>query len=113
MELLKKIKTIWQNKSKIFEGLKNAVIHRPEVENIAFNRMQTCLTCDQIDVKGNKCLITGTAPCCGVCGCKLYLKTRSLSSGCEHPDGPKWEAQMTSEEEDAYYKKINYNPNIE
>ena len=112
MELLKKIiqkiKTIWQNKAKIFEGLKNALIHRPEVETVAFNRMQECLKCDQIDHEGTKCLVPGTAPCCGVCGCKLYLKTRSLSSSCEHPNGSKWKAQMTAEEEDVYYQKINF-----
>ena len=58
-------------------------------------------------------MVPGTAPCCSVCGCKLALKTRSLSSECPHPDGPKWKAKMTSEQEDAYYKKINYNPDKE
>lgn len=52
----------------------------------------------------------GTQPCCEVCGCKLSFKTRSLASECPHPDGSKWVAQMTQEEEDKYYKEINYNP---
>lgn len=110
MEIKEKIQRVWKNKFKILEGLKNALIYRPEVEAVAYNRMQSCLTCDLIDHEGKSCIMPGTQPCCGVCGCKLYLKTRSMSSFCEHPNGSKWPALMTPEEEDAYYKKIKFNP---
>lgn len=55
----------------------------------------------------------GTQPCCSICGCKLAYKTRSLSSSCPHPDGPKWKATMTEQEQDELYLNINYNPDKE
>jgi hypothetical protein len=72
--------------------------------------MDVCLTCPILDTKGDKYLIPGTAPCCGECGCKLSFKTRSLSSECPHPDGPRWEAVLDQTEEDKLYADINYNP---
>lgn len=110
---MKKIKEIWKFKNKIFEGLINYFIRRPSVEMTASIRYSICLTCPLIDHTGESCIVPGTAPCCSFCGCKLALKTRSLSSECPHPDGPKWKAEMTDEEQDAYYSKINYNPDKE
>jgi len=69
-----------------------------------------CNECPSLDKTGDNCLMAGTQPCCSICGCKLAFKTRSLSSECPHPDGPKWKATMTEEEQDKYYKEINYNP---
>lgn len=72
--------------------------------------MSICNSCDDIDLKGEHCLMSGTQPCCSICGCKLSFKTRSLASECPHPSGSKWKATMTQEEEDKLYKEINYNP---
>jgi hypothetical protein len=75
--------------------------------------MKLCEECDIIDRKGSKCVLPGSAPCCGECGCKLSYKVRSLSSECPHPNGPKWKAFMSEEEEDKLYEEINYNPDID
>lgn len=52
--------------------------------------MEICKQCPLIDLEGTKCMIVGTHPCCGECGCSLSLKLRSPESECAHPDGPKW-----------------------
>lgn len=108
--MIKKLKAIWKNKLQILEGLKNTWVRHPKIERIAFDRLAICNDCDLIDMEGSKCVLPGTQPCCGECGCKLSLKARSLASECPHPKGPKWKALMTDEEEDEYYAKINYNP---
>lgn len=91
------LKKIWENRDQILEGIKNAVIRDEFVEDVAKMRHDICDTCE---LKGKKCIVRGTAPCCNDCGCSLSIKTRSLSSFCTHPDGPKWNAIMTEEEED-------------
>lgn len=111
--MLKALKKLWKTKGQILEGFRNSWIRKPEIEKIAFERLEVCNHCENIDKEGSKCMVPGTAPCCGVCGCKLGYMTRSLSAQCSHPDGPKWTAWMTEEEQDAYYKKINYNPDQE
>ena len=75
--------------------------------------MSVCMNCPLIDTEGSKCMVPGTAPCCSACGCKLGFKTRSLSSECAHPDGPRWQAILKTEEEDKLYQDINYNPDQE
>lgn len=107
---MKKLIKIWRNRKQIFEGIKNSWYRHPEIERIAFNRLAKCAECEHVDQEGSKCEVPGTAPCCGICGCKLSLKVRSLSSECPHPNGPKWTARMTPEDEDKYYAEINYNP---
>lgn len=89
------LKAIWENRKGIVEGIKNSIIRDEFVEDIARMRHDIC---DNCDVKGKKCAVKGTGPCCNECGCSLAFKTRSLSSSC--PLG-KWEALMTEEEEDA------------
>lgn len=101
---------IWKSRKQIWEGIKNTWIRHPKIERIAYDRLAICEDCDLIDRGGNKCVLPGSQPCCGECGCKLTLKARSLSSECPHPNGPKWKALMTDEEQDEYYTKINYNP---
>lgn len=91
------LKKIWENRDQILEGIKNAVIRDEFVEDVAKMRHDIC---DGCELKGKKCVVRGTAPCCDECGCSLSIKTRSLSSFCPHPDGPKWQAIMTEEEED-------------
>lgn len=108
--MLRKLKIIWKNRKEIFQGLKNNLFKKVEIEEIAYERMEICNTCPNINKDGAYCLVPGTQPCCSICGCKLAYKTRSLSSSCPHPDGPKWEAIMTEEEQDKLYSSINYNP---
>lgn len=88
---------IWENRQKIMEGIKNSIIRDEFVEDVAKHRMEVCDACE---FKGDKCLVPGTSPCCNDCGCSLAFKTRSLSSECPHPNGPKWKALMSEEEED-------------
>ena len=88
------LKKIWENRTKIIEGITNAVIRDEVVEEIARHRMQLCNYCTS---NGSDCAVPGTAPCCNECGCSLTFKTRSLSSDCPLS---KWEAIATEEEED-------------
>lgn len=88
------LKKIWENRKKIYEGIKNSVIRDAFVEDVAAKRMALCDLCPS---KGDKCEVPGTAPCCNECGCSLAFKVRSLSSEC--PLG-EWEALMTEKEED-------------
>jgi hypothetical protein len=91
------LKTLWENRKGIFEGIKNSVIRDEFVEEVAKMRYEVCNNCE---LKGKKCAVKGTSPCCNECGCSLTFKTRSLSSSCPHPEGAKWEAIMSEEEED-------------
>ena len=94
------LKTIWKNKSQIMEGIKNAVLRDEFVEDVAKLRHEVCDSCE---LKGKKCTVKGTAPCCNECGCSLAFKTRSLSSKC---DIGKWIAEVTEEEEDVINDKL-------
>lgn len=98
---------IWRNKAKIIEGMKNSLFKKQAVESIAKERMDICEQCPHIDREGTKCMVPGTAPCCGLCGCKLGFKTRSLSSAC---DDNRWGAVLTDDEQDKLYGDIDYNP---
>jgi hypothetical protein len=88
------LKIIWDNKTQIMEGIKNAVLRDEFVEDVARLRHDVCDSCPS---KGTDCAVKGTSPCCNECGCSLAFKTRSLSSEC--PLG-KWSALVTDEEED-------------
>ena len=88
------LKIIWDNKTQIMEGIKNAVLRDEFVEDVARLRHDVCDSCHS---KGTDCAVKGTSPCCNECGCSLAFKTRSLSSEC--PLG-KWSALVTDEEED-------------
>jgi hypothetical protein len=108
--MLNKLKKIWKSKDLIFEGVLNSIFIKDEIEKIAASRLRICEACPLIDREGSKCFAPGTQPCCGECGCKLAWKTRSLGSECAHPDGSRWPAIVSQEEEDKLYKDINYNP---
>ena len=94
---------VWKNKGKILEGIKNKIFKQEHIEEIATDRMKTCNSCDFIDMEGSTCLLSGTQPCCSVCGCCLSLKTRSLSASC---DKGRWNAVVSEEEEDLINKSI-------
>jgi len=104
------VKKIWENKAQIIEGMTNVMFKKAEIEKVAAKRLEICKACPLFDTEGTKCLVPGTAPCCGDCGCKLSFKTRALSASCTHPDGPKWTAELEQEQEDKLYNDINYNP---
>lgn len=93
----KTFSSIWKNKKDILEGVKNSIIKDQFVEEVSLYRMEICNTCP---LKGDECIVPGTKPCCNECGCSLKFKTRSLSSSCPHPDGPKWVNILTELEED-------------
>lgn len=92
------LKKIWENRKEIYEGIKNSVVRDDLVEDVAAKRMAICTECIEIDLKGSKCEVPGTQPCCGNCGCSLGFKTRALSAEC--PVG-EWKALMSEKEEDA------------
>jgi len=100
--LLDKIKTIINNFTQIVEGIINSIIDNDYVEHVAEERNAICFSCEDIDHEGKDCLAPGSQPCCSLCGCSLYFKTRSLSSEC--PAG-KWKALMTEEEEEKLNSK--------
>lgn len=110
MSLKKNIIRVWKAKGQILEGITNSIFKREDVEQIAQHRMQVCMNCALLDMQGDGCMVSGTQPCCnqdkGGCGCSLSFKTRSLSSFCPHPEGPKWDAEMTQEEEDQLNLKL-------
>jgi len=93
MNLLK----IWKNKGLILEGIKNNIFKTEHVEEIAQERLSICMSCDEIDKEGKSCEMPGTQPCCGLCGCSLAIKVRSLSAEC---DLKKWKAELSEKEED-------------
>jgi hypothetical protein len=92
---MKSVIKIWKNKNQILEGIKNNIFKSEDVEIIANERWVICEGCPLLDKKGSKCLVPGTGPCCGSCGCSMGLKLRSLGSEC--PEG-KWDAVLTHEE---------------
>jgi hypothetical protein len=90
------LKKIWNNKSQIVEGFKNSIIKDEFVESVAAIRNEKCLACTFYDKEGTKCIVPGTGPCCGDCGCSLHLKQRSLSAGCGQGF---WESILDDNEE--------------
>jgi len=101
---------IWKEKGKILEGIKNRIFKNADVEYIAAERMKICATCPFLDKEGSSCIIPGTQPCCGLCGCSLGLKTRALSAEC---DAHKWLAELTPEEQIAMDRHLSQEDNPE
>lgn len=100
---MKKVLEIWNHRDRILEGIKNSVFKKSHIEEIAKARMEICNSCENIDRNGDKCVMPGTQPCCGLCGCKLAWKTRALSEGC---DIHKWKALVSYEDEKLIDKKL-------
>lgn len=95
---------IWKNRNKIIEGIKNSIFTKEHVEELANYRNEICQKCEHINREGSKCVMPGTQPCCGICGCSLHLLQRSLSSSCE---AGKWEAVLSEEEADTLHNHLN------
>ena len=91
------LKEIWKNRKQIMEGVTNSIIRDEFVEKIAAIRMEPCNACVRKDDTGEFCALTGSQPCCQLCGCSLKFKVRSLSSDC--PD-LRWKAVVSEEDED-------------
>ena len=66
---MKDVIKIWKEKNKILEGIRNNIFKKADVEHIAAERMEICSTCPHLDTEGSKCMVPGTGPCCGLCGC--------------------------------------------
>ena len=96
MSRLNKLINAFGNMPQIFEGIRNKVFTKSEVEEIAMIRWDICTRCRNFDTVGTYCAVPGTAPCCKDCGCILNLKVRSMSSSC--PIG-EWAAFMDEETE--------------
>lgn len=82
---------LWKNKWLILQGFWNKTFKTDKVESVAKRRMKICEKCPEIDRVGTLCMVGGTQPCCGICGCSLSMKTRSMDSECPHPH-KYWEA---------------------
>lgn len=102
--MLDKLEKIWNNKSKIIEGIKNNTFKQEAVEQIAEARLNICASCPKKDIEGSSCMVPGTQPCCAACGCKLAWKVRSLSENC--PEG-KWKEIVSFEEETEINDMLN------
>ena len=105
--MAKGITQVWKNRKHILEGIKNNIFKKEHIEKIAAERIKLCLQCVEIDREGSKCLMPGTQPCCGKCGCSLAFKLRDLSSACGDEDSPRWDAILTEEEHENLKKKLN------
>lgn len=105
---MKSLSTLWKNRNQIVEGIKNSIFKKEHIEEVAQERMMICEDCNHLDKEGAKCLVSGTQPCCGKCGCSLRLKLRSLSSGCGDEENPKWNAIISEEEEDLLKESLDY-----
>lgn len=98
---------LWKKRGKIFEGIRNAVFKREDIEAIAEKRLRICRSnrcgCYDPDGSSEAAVMKGTESC-GSCGCKLSWKTRALSDGC--PEGY-WESVLTEIEEDALKENLD------
>ena len=107
MSLKENLIKLWKAKGQIYDGIKNSIFKKEDVEEIAQQRLLICMKCALYDVQGVGCMVKGTQPCCneklGGCGCSLSLKTRALSSSC--PIG-RWKAELTEEEEEKLNQKL-------
>lgn len=91
------LKEIWKNRTQIMEGITNSIIRDEYVEEIAAERLAICNACENKDDVGDSCALTGSQPCCKICGCAFKFKTRALSTEC--PEG-KWSNVISEEDED-------------
>ena len=103
-DAINKIKTIWKNKWGILEGVYVYFFLKRRYKKIVKSRNNICKGCEHYDTKGTNCMVPGTQPCCGYCGCSLNFKQHSMSSAC---DLGKWHAVLTPEEEDELNQQLN------
>lgn len=58
--------------SEIVKGWKNYMFPNKDVEELATERMEICITCDKLSNRNY----------CGICGCYMPTKVRSVKSKC-------------------------------
>ena len=96
----------WKKKDRIFEGIRNSIFKREDVEAIAEKRLQICRSnaCGQHDPNGQSpaAVVKGVESCAS-CGCKLAWKTRALSDGCPISF---WTPVLTDTEEAVLKEKL-------
>lgn len=86
---MSKLEDIWKNRMLILEGIGNFMAKKQVIEDIAKERFAICKSCPSLNLN-----CTSLADCCGICGCNLELKTRSLKSSCPQE---KWQAINTNQ----------------
>lgn len=101
----------------IMQGAFNSIFVREEIEKIADERINICRECphdSESAKKLNPDLKNKLRPDehCGLCGCNLHMKTRSLSQVC--PDKPpRWDKVVEEQQEwvidQALYESDNRN----
>lgn len=84
---MKTLKKIWTNRRLILKGVWNFLFKNRKVEKIARERLDICRKCPHMDSVGTMCDVAGTHPCCGICGCSLAFKIRSIDEDNVCPDG--------------------------
>jgi hypothetical protein len=82
-------KLIDLNFRNIFTGIRNYILKKKRIEEMAKKRLALCAKCEFIDNTGDRCYVPGTQPCCSLCGCKLSFKTRVPEERCE-AEQPRW-----------------------
>lgn len=93
---------IWKYRKQITEGIANTIIKKQFVETVAEYRKDICDKCEE---NNGECLIPGTGPCCGACGCVLKYKIRSMSSACglvQIGKEPKWYPVLSVKDDDEH-----------
>jgi hypothetical protein len=76
--------------TRIIKGIINFSWKQRKIEKIAKERRKFCDLCSY---KGNNCVVSGTGPCCNICGCSLKLKLRVPEEVCaltEINEKPLW-----------------------
>lgn len=113
-----KLKTIWKNRNKIFEGVWNTWFPKTFIEKIAKRRTAICELnrCGFYDALGvsEKAVMKGK-PTCSSCGCRIEYKTRVLSVYCSLGDirqEPLWNIEMTEKEEKKFRDKTGVQNDI-
>lgn len=89
----------------IVQGIQNSVFVKEQIEQIAEQRIQECMSCEHYspNLKSKGLGILYPYKYCNICKCNMYLKTRSLAAQCpigepsrpKFPGIPRWEAVTT------------------
>ena len=101
---------IWKFRKQILEGVTNTVFKKQFVETVAEFRKKICDDCKE---NNGHCLVPGTGPCCGACGCSLTFKLRSMSSACglaQKDEEPKWFPVLSQEDDDKHIGDLGDEP---
>ena len=103
-KLWKKLCSFINTLFSIIQGIHYYYFKSAFTENLHSSREPICQMCKSYDRLGTTCMVPGTKPCCGECGCSLELKLRSPTASC--PLG-KWDAIFSEEEFDRIEQKRN------